>query len=85
MSCLARARAHAEATDAARARGEDRPLLGLPMTLKQSMNVRDLATTCGMAEWREARVEASGPVAERVAAAGAVLLGKPNEPPMLAD
>ena len=36
-------RAEADAADAARARGDDRPLLGLPVTLKESMNVPGLA------------------------------------------
>jgi len=34
-----RARAAAESADARRARGEDAPLLGLPMTVKESFNV----------------------------------------------
>jgi len=43
-----RARHDAEAADARRARGEDAPLRGLPMTLKESVNVRGLRTTAGM-------------------------------------
>ena len=45
-----RARRDAEAADAQRARGEDAPLLGLPMTLKESINVRGLRTTAGMTD-----------------------------------
>ena len=37
----------ARAADAARARGETRPLLGLPMTVKESYNVGGLPTTWG--------------------------------------
>src|SRR5215471_18001280 len=78
-------RAQREAADAARARGEERALLGLPMTLKESINVRGLPTIVGMPEWREASVEFDAPATQRIQAAGAVLLGKTNVPPMLAD
>jgi amidase len=40
-----RAGRDAETADTSRARGEDAPLLGLPMTLKESINVRGLRTT----------------------------------------
>ena len=43
-----RARRDAAAADVRRARGDDAPLLGLPMTLKESINVRGLRTTVGM-------------------------------------
>jgi len=85
VPCFERAQREAEAADAARARGEERALLGLPMTLKESINVRGLPTTVGMPEWREASVEFDAPATQRIQAAGAVLLGKTNVPPMLAD
>lgn len=44
-----RARAQAKAADAARRRGTRGALLGLPMTLKESINVAGLRTTCGLA------------------------------------
>jgi amidase len=80
-----RARQAAEAADARRAKGEDAPLLGLPMTLKESINVAGLRTTVGMMEWKDTRVEYDAPVAAKVRAAGSVLMGKTNVPPMLAD
>src|SRR5438093_13496725 len=43
-----RARELAKAADDARGRGEDRPLLGLPMTLKESINRAGLRTTAGV-------------------------------------
>ena len=79
------ARQAAEAADTRRARGEEAPLLGLPMTLKESINVRGLRTTVGMPAWKEFRSEHDAPVTARVKAAGAVLMGKTNVPPMLAD
>ncbi len=82
---LGRARGAAEAADVRRSRGEDAPLLGLPVTLKESINVKGLRTTCGMAHWASFRSEHDAPVTTRVKAAGAVLMGKTNVPPMLAD
>ena len=80
-----RARSVAEAADARRSRGEDAPLLGLPMTLKESINVKGLRTTVGMLQWADFRSEHDAPVTARVKAAGAVIMAKTNVPPMLAD
>ena len=80
-----RARQQARAADQARARGETSPLLGLPMTLKESINVIGLGTTCGVPDWKGYVSAHDGPVAARARAAGAVLMGKTNVPPMLAD
>jgi amidase len=80
-----RARHDAAAADTRRARGEDAPLLGLPMTLKESINVRGLVTTVGMPAWKNARSEHDAPVTTRVKAAGAAVMAKTNVPPMLAD
>jgi amidase len=80
-----RARRDAEAADAQRARGEDAPLSGLPMTLKESINVRGLRTTAGMTEWKDFRSEHDAPVTQRVKGAGAVVMAKTNVPQMLSD
>src|SRR5262245_26684688 len=82
---FARARQRARAADEAAARGERAALLGLPITLKESINVAGLATTCGVPEWKGFVSAHDAPTAARLAAAGAVLLGKTNVPPMLAD
>ena len=47
-----RARAAADAADAALGRGERRPLLGLPMTVKEQFNVAGLPTTWGYPRFR---------------------------------
>src|SRR6266478_386449 len=47
-----RARQRARAADEAAARGERAPLLGLPITLKESLNVAGLPTTCGVPDWK---------------------------------
>src|SRR5713101_5949129 len=80
-----RARQQARAADQSRARNESAPLLGLPITLKESINVTGLGTTCGVPDWKGYVSPHDGPIAARTRAAGAVLLGKTNVPPMLAD
>jgi amidase len=80
-----RARAAAKAADAALARGERRPLLGLPMTVKEAHHTVGMPTTWGLqpfAHWT-ATEDAVG--VARLKAAGAVILGKTNVPPNLAD
>ncbi len=47
-----RAREAAKAADAALARGESGPLLGVPMTVKESFNIAGLPTTWGYSEFR---------------------------------
>ncbi|MEV4603081.1 amidase [Amycolatopsis sp. NPDC049253] len=75
----------ARAADAARARGEDGPLLGVPITVKESFNVAGLPTTWGLPPFaRHVPTEDALPVA-RLKAAGAVLLGKTNVPQALGD
>jgi len=77
--------AAAEAADNARAAGQTASLLGLPVTLKESINVIGTPATAGMAEFTAYRATTNGAIAERVLGAGAVLLGKTNIPPMLSD
>lgn len=80
-----RARAAARAADAARARGDDRPLLGLPLTVKESIDVAGLPTTWGQAAYRERRATQDALAVARLKAAGAVVLGKTNVALMLSD
>lgn len=80
-----RAREAARAADAALARGERRPLLGLPMTVKESHNVAGLATTWGFEPWKGFVAPADSLGVSRLKAAGAVILGKTNVPPFLGD
>ncbi|MFJ9399053.1 amidase [Streptomyces californicus] len=80
-----RARAGARDADRARARGEDRPLLGLPVTVKESYDVAGLPTTWGIPLHRDhVPVEDAVQVA-RLKDAGAVVLGKTNVPLWLQD
>lgn len=80
-----RARAAAKQADAALARGERRPLLGLPMTVKESNNVAGLPTTWGSPAFSGFTAETDSVAVARLKAAGAIVLGKTNIPPFLSD
>lgn len=80
-----RARAQAAEADAALARGERRPLLGVPMTVKESFDLAGLPTCWGIPELREYRATEDAVAVQKLKAAGAVVLGKTNVPPGLGD
>ncbi|MFD9697469.1 amidase [Lentzea sp. NPDC059081] len=80
-----RARAAARRADEARARGEDRPLLGIPVTVKESYDVAGLPTTWGMPAHRDFVPTEDAVQVSRLKAAGAVVLGKTNVPLGLQD
>ena len=80
-----RAHGAAKAADAALARGERQPLLGVPMTVKEAFNVAGLPTTWGSLSNRDWVAPADAVGVARLKAAGAVILGKTNVPPFLAD
>ncbi|MEU2952174.1 amidase [Streptomyces xanthochromogenes] len=80
-----RARAAARDADEARARGDVRPLLGIPVTVKESYNVAGLPTTWGMPPHRDHLPAEDAVQVSRLKAAGAVVLGKTNVPVGLQD
>lgn len=80
-----RARAAAVAADAALARGDRRPLLGVPMTVKESFNVVGLPTTWGVAAAEGTLPRYDAVAVARLKASGAVILGKTNLSTYLAD
>ena len=80
-----RAIAAAKAADAAIARGENAPLLGVPMTVKESHNVAGLPTTWGFAQFKDFIAPEDSVGVKRLKAAGAIILGKTNVPVGLAD
>ncbi|MEV6949548.1 amidase [Streptomyces sp. NPDC051172] len=80
-----RARAAARDADQARARGEDRPLLGVPVTVKESYNIAGLPTTWGIPPHRDYTPTEDAVQVSRLKAAGAVVLGKTNVPLRLQD
>jgi amidase len=80
-----RAKAAAVEADKALARGETRPLLGVPMTVKESFNVAGLATTWGIPAGKGFQPREDALAVQRLKAAGAVVLGKTNVPLVLGD
>jgi amidase len=75
----------ARAADAARARGETRPLLGIPLTVKESFNVAGLPTTWGFPDQKDFEPGEDALSISRVKDAGGVILGKTNVPIGLGD
>jgi amidase len=80
-----RAREAAAAADAARARGQDGALLGLPLTIKDSIDVRELLGTAGIVDAAERRPQADARIVASIRKAGGVILGKTNVPPYVSD
>ncbi|PDT88947.1 amidase [Bradyrhizobium sp. Y36] len=80
-----RARDAARAADAALGRGERRPLLGIPVTMKEPFNVAGLPTTWGFPHFRDFQPPEDALVVSRLKAAGAIIIGKTNIPIGLRD
>ncbi|MES2043274.1 MAG: amidase family protein [Pseudomonadota bacterium] len=77
-----RAREQARAVDAG---PQDLPLLGVPMTVKESYNLAGLPTNWGFTEHRDFIADDDAELVKRLKRAGAVILGKTNVPVGLAD
>src|SRR6185437_10270771 len=80
-----RARDAAMDADRRRAKGEKLPLLGVPMTVKESYDVAGLATTWGFTEFRNNIATNDAVAVARLKRAGAIIVGKTNVPVALAD
>ena len=80
-----RARAAAAAADVALAKGDQRPLLGVPMTVKESFNVAGLPTTWGVGGADATRPLHDAVAVGRLKASGAVIIGKTNVSTHLGD
>jgi amidase len=80
-----RAREMAREADAALGRGERRPLLGVPVTIKESYNISGLPTTWGNLAARDFIPQEDALAVARLRNAGVVILGKTNVPLNLAD
>jgi amidase len=80
------ARKRAKAADAALKRGKPwGPFHGVPMTVKESLNVAGLPTTWGVPAFKDKPRTQNAVVVDRWLNAGAVIFGKTNVPLMLAD
>ena len=84
---LSTARTRAAEADAARARGQSWGALhGLPMTVKEELNVRGMPTTMGSPELLADGVAGDdSAVVSRLLAAGAIIWGKTNVPVQCLD
>jgi amidase len=80
-----RAMQAARAADATLARGEMKPLLGIPFTVKESFNVAGLPTTWGFVPHKDFQPAEDALAITRVKDAGGVILGKTNVPVALSD
>ena len=80
-----RALADARAADEAIARGDERPLLGVPISVKESFDLRGHPTTWGFADLTGHRAERDALAVRRLTDAGAVVIGKTNVPVALND
>lgn len=80
-----RARQAAKAADAALRRDEHRPLLGVPITVKESFNVNGLKTSWGVPAFRGWTPSCESQAIRRLRAAGAIILGKSNVSEALTD
>jgi aspartyl-tRNA(Asn)/glutamyl-tRNA(Gln) amidotransferase subunit A len=70
--------AQAQAADAARAQGDDRPLLGIPLAIKDVLSTKDVETTCGSKILKGYRPIFNATAVQRLLDAGMVMLGKLN-------
>ncbi len=61
------------------------PLVGVPMTVKESFDLAGHPTTWGLAEHRDHEATSNALAVERLIAAGANVIGKTNVPVLLAD
>jgi len=78
------ARRAALAADRERAAGGGRPLLGLPVTVKEAFDLEGTATTWGL-PGTHTLAKTDSTLVDRVRGAGAIILGKTNVAMMLAD
>jgi len=80
-----RARAEAASADARIGRGDEAPLLGLPVTFKESIALRGSPMTLGERSFIGRRCTMDSPLVARARRAGAVVLGKTNLAHLLSD
>jgi amidase len=80
-----RARRDAAAADERLARGDTAPWLGIPITVKESIDVEGLPSTAGVPHRKGHVAGHDAPTVARLRAAGAIVIGKTNVCTWLAD
>jgi len=81
-----RSLAAADEADRERAAGlSDRPLLGLPVTIKDTLDVEGWATTAGVVSARDRIAASDSTVVRRLREAGAIVVAKTNVPECSSD
>lgn len=65
--------------------GEDQPLFGVPMTIKESFDIAGLPTCWGHQRYSNNIAQRDSKLAAQLKAAGAILIGKTNVPVNLTD
>ncbi|SDC25599.1 fatty acid amide hydrolase 2 [Melghirimyces thermohalophilus] len=70
--------AEAKEADRRRREQEDLPLLGMPITVKETLDVEGFPTTGGLSKHRHRRATKDAEVIRRIRRAGAIILGKTN-------
>ena len=85
VKTYAHAREAAKAADERLAKSERGPLLGIPMTIKESYNFKGTPTTWGFPASRDFQPAEDALAVTRIERAGAVILGKTNVPLGLGD
>jgi amidase len=75
-----RALTDADQADARRRADDDRPLLGVPIAVKEMHDVAGEVTTCGTGAHENRRADRDGDLVSLLRAAGAVIVGKTTTP-----
>jgi amidase len=75
----------ADALDREIAAGSKRPLLGVPVTVKEAFNVAGMKTTSGNPAFKDYSANSDATVVARLKRAGANIIGKTNVHSMLGD
>ena len=81
----ARKRARAFDRASVRAGANTGPLAGMPMTVKESFDIKGQPSTWGLVEYKDTRAASNAAAVERFNRAGANVFGKSNVPTLLAD
>ena len=85
MRDFERARAQATQADHRLKARDSRPLLGVPLTVKESFNVAGLPTTWGFPQAKGYVPEEDAAAVQRLNGAGAIVIGKTNIPTGISD